>query len=248
MIVYFSGTGNSWYCAEILASQLQDELLDSTSYIKRGIAADLVSGKPWLFVSPTYAWQLPRILVEFIQGGHFSGNQNAYFVMTCGDSIGNAAFYLKKLCKQVGLRYRGVLPVVMPENYIAMFPVPNEKEAAEIVAAAQPSLQEASALLLQGAEFPESTPNVLDRMKSGPFNRLFYRYCVKADAFYVTDSCVGCGKCAEHCVCGNISLYNGKPVWSDHCTHCMACICGCPAKAIEYGKNSIGKPRYQCKK
>ena len=30
------------------------------------------------------------------------------------------------------------------------------------------------------------------------------------------------------------------------CTHCMACICGCPAGAIEYGTASRGKPRYQC--
>ena len=26
----------------------------------------------------------------------------------------------------------------------------------------------------------------------------------------------------------------------------MACICGCPVSAIEYGRKSQGKPRYQC--
>ena len=30
----------------------------------------------------------------------------------------------------------------------------------------------------------------------------------------------------------------------ENCTHCMACICYCPAEAIEYGKKSLGKPRY----
>lgn len=40
------------------------------------------------------------------------------------------------------------------------------------------------------------------------------------------------------------SLQNGKPVWGQDCTHCMACICCCPAEAIEYGKMSLGKPRY----
>ena len=39
------------------------------------------------------------------------------------------------------------------------------------------------------------------------------------------------------------SLQNGKPVWGQDCTHCMACICYCPAEAIEYGKMSLGKPR-----
>lgn len=40
------------------------------------------------------------------------------------------------------------------------------------------------------------------------------------------------------------SLQNGKPVWGQDCTHCMACLCCCPAEAIEYGKMSLGKPRY----
>lgn len=42
----------------------------------------------------------------------------------------------------------------------------------------------------------------------------------------------------------NISLQNGRPVWGGSCTHCMACICRCPAEAIEYGRKSRGKPRY----
>ena len=40
------------------------------------------------------------------------------------------------------------------------------------------------------------------------------------------------------------SLQNGKPLWGQDCTHCMACICCCPAEAIEYGRMSLGKPRY----
>lgn len=40
------------------------------------------------------------------------------------------------------------------------------------------------------------------------------------------------------------SLQNGKPLWGQDCTHCMACLCCCPAEAIEYGKMSLGKPRY----
>ena len=44
----------------------------------------------------------------------------------------------------------------------------------------------------------------------------------------------------------NITLTDGKPKWGTACTHCMACICGCPVSAIEYGSKSRGKPRYQC--
>ena len=56
--------------------------------------------------------------------------------------------------------------------------------------------------------------------------------------------CTGCGKCKKFCPLNNITLKNKKPVWGKNCTHCMACICYCPAEAIEYGRKSVGKPRY----
>ena len=57
-------------------------------------------------------------------------------------------------------------------------------------------------------------------------------------------TCTGCGKCVKVCPLNNVTMKNKKPVWEKHCTHCMACICYCPAEAIEYGRKSVGKPRY----
>ena len=79
---------------------------------------------------------------------------------------------------------------------------------------------------------------------SGSVNPIFYRVVVKAKAFRVGDACTGCGQCVRRCPVNNIRLIDKKPVWGEKCTHCMACICYCPAKAIEYGKKSVGKPRY----
>ena len=56
--------------------------------------------------------------------------------------------------------------------------------------------------------------------------------------------CIGCGKCEKLCPLNNITLQNARPVWGTNCTQCMACICYCPTRAIEYGKKSAGKPRY----
>ena len=79
---------------------------------------------------------------------------------------------------------------------------------------------------------------------SGPVNPIFYSCFVKANAFTVGNACTGCGQCVRRCPANNITLQTGKPVWGQDCTHCMACICYCPAEAIEYGKKSLGKPRY----
>ena len=166
--------------------------------------------------------------------------------MTCGSDIGNAGAKIKTLCKEVGLNYKGVLPVVMPENYIAMFEVPNKELAKRIIIVAKRALVKAVRAIRKGESFKPQKINVLDRIKTGPVNPAFYKLFVKAKPFYATDACVGCGKCEEACVLGNIRLSKNRPIWGDDCTHCMACICGCPTEAIEYGKKSVGKPRYQC--
>lgn len=246
MIVYFTGTGNSRYCAQMLSDRLGDELTDSFHFIRDGVGAELASQRPWVFVSPTYAWRLPRIFMEFIRSGHFSGSREVYFVMTCGSEIGHAAGGNRALCAEKSLCYKGTMQVVMPENYIALYNAPEEAEAQKIVDSARPTLEKAIDCISAHQDFPAPTAGVVDRLKSGIVNPVFYRFIVKARPFTASNACIGCGKCVQNCVLGNIKLREGKPVWGDRCTHCMACICFCPAKAIEYGKASVGKPRYRC--
>ena len=63
--------------------------------------------------------------------------------------------------------------------------------------------------------------------------------------FHIKETkCVSCGKCVELCPLNNITLIDGKPVWGNHCTHCMACLHRCPTEAIEYKKKTQSKPRY----
>ena len=134
----------------------------------------------------------------------------------------------------------------MPENYITLFRAPGPEEARAIVEAAVPGLEEGAERIRRGESLPPVRRGAIDKLKSGPVNAFFYRFIIKAGPFHSTSTCVGCGKCAAVCVENNIRLRDGRPVWGDRCTHCMACICGCPAGAIEYGRASRGKPRYQC--
>jgi ferredoxin len=246
MIIYFSGTGNSRYAAEYLSQELQDSFFDAGKDIKAGISGCFHSDVSWVFVSPTYAWRIPHIFSNYLRSAQFSGCKNAYFVLTCGEDIGNAGKYAEQLCEELSLNYCGILCVVMPENYIAMFNAPKREEAVSIVNKAIPVLKNGADSIRQRQPFPESPVNLIDRMKSSFVNDGFYRFFVKADPFYTKGSCTGCGSCVDACPMNNISIKDDRPVWDKNCTHCMACICGCPAEAIEYGKKSRGKPRYQC--
>ena len=244
MVLYFTGTGNSRYVAERIAGALGDELLSMNDRIKAGDTLPVASGERLVIVTPTYAWRIPRIVWDWLAETDFPCGAQAWFVMTCGSEIGNAAQYSRALCQEKQLTYMGTAQIIMPENYIAMFNAPQAEEARQIVARAEPDIDRVISAIRAGQEFALPRNNLYDRFMSGPVNPIFYSFFVKANAFGVGDSCTGCGQCARLCPMNNITIQNGKPVWGGDCTHCMACICRCPAQAIEYGKKSLGKPRY----
>ena len=245
MIVFFSGTGNSKYAARRIADALGDTLLSLNDRIRAGDTTPVDTGERLVIVTPTYAWRIPRIVRDWLLRTELRGAKQVWFVMTCGSELGNADRYNRALCRAKGLGCMGTAQLVMPENYIAMFGVPQAEEARKIVARAEPDLDRAIAAIRAGLPFAPTRSNLYDRFMSGPVNPIFYSLCVKANAFTVSDACTGCGQCARRCPTGSIALRGGKPVWGKACTHCMACICYCPAEAIEYGKKSRGKPRYR---
>ena len=248
MILYFTGTGNSEYTARRIAKETEEEICNLFTKIRENDYSPLHSETPWIVAAPTYAWRIPRILEKWLKQTELSGNRNIYFVMTCGDSIGNAGSYLKKLCADMEMNYRGCYEIVMPENYIAMFTTPTKEKAITMIDRAEMEIHQAIERIKSGELFPEAKLTLMDKMNSGIVNCLFYPLFVHAGKFHVTDACISCGLCEKVCPLSNIWLVNGKPHWGNKCTHCMACICRCPKEAIEYGKHSQGLNRYTCPK
>lgn len=246
MVLFFSGTGNSAYVAELIADQTGDELISIMNRIRDRDHSKITAEKPLVFVTPTYGWRIPKLVEEWITKMKFTGSKKAYFVLTCGEGIGNAEKYIRRLCEKKGFEFMGCQKVVMPENYLALFPVPEEKEAAAIIKKARPVIRRAADAIRLEKPFAGKKQTVLGDIMSGPVNGAFYTFIVRDKKFYATDACVDCGRCTAVCPLHNITLKDQKPVWNGKCTHCMACITGCPVEAIEYGRASIGKRRYQC--
>lgn len=248
MILFFSGTGNSAYAAVQIGREINDEVIDLFERIRSHDFTDIHSDSAWVVVVPTYAWRIPRIVQEWLENTNLLGSREIYFVMTCGGSIGDAGRYLEKLCDKKKLNYMGCIAVKMPENYIAMFSVPERERALEIIGQADVVIGDAALMIKNNRVFPKSVIRFPDKANSGFINALFYPMFVHAKKFHVTDACVSCGKCVKVCPLNNIHLAEGKPVWGKNCTHCMACINRCPSESIEYGEHSKGMPRYTCPK
>ncbi len=244
MIFYFSGTGNSKYVANQVANLINDKIISINHFLKNNIESKFKSENPLIFVVPTYAWRIPKIVEQWLRKSKFEDNKDAYFILTCGDDIGNAGVYVEKLCVEAGLNYRGTAPVIMPENYLALFPTPDESQCQLIIENAKPQIQLLAELIKKRDDFPKSKASLIGKFQSRIINPMFYPLIVKDKGFTVSKDCISCNKCAENCPLNNVELILGKPVWKGNCTHCMACIACCPTKAIEYKNASKGRHRH----
>ena len=212
MIFYFSGTGNSRYCAKWLAHRLGDEAVD---------AFPLPAGRPLprphlpvpvgLCVSHLRL-AAPRIFEALLRGGRFSGSRGAYFVMTCGAEIGDPIpgwrplpGHGPHLPRRSAGCHAGELHRPVPRSRAGGGPRHRGSRGAGAGGGAE--------RIRRGESLPPVRRGAIDKLKSGPVNAFFYRFIIKAGPFRSTSACVGCGKCAAVCVENNIRLRDGRPVW-----------------------------------
>lgn len=242
MILYFSGTGNSRFVAKKLGEQLKDDVVEINTYLKEGKKGVFESQTSYVFVTPTYMSRMPMKVEQFLFDAVFKGNQNAYFVFTAGQAIGNAGKYCKKICTKHGFQYKGIQAVEMPANYVVMYDVTDREHAGEIAKKALPAIKQVADLIRKEKDLKNKGLN--GHKMFSAIAPAFTAMMVKSKSFYAEDTCISCGKCEELCPLNNISYQNGKPVWGDTCMHCMACISACPTKAIQYGKGTKAKNRY----
>lgn len=247
MILYFTGTDNSKYAADFIGDRIGDDVVDLFDRIRNNDYSEIVSDKPFVICCPTYSWQIPHIVRDWLLNAKLFGSNKIYFVMTCGGEIGNAEKYLKKLASQIGKEYMGCAEVLMPENYIALFDAPDDEKASAIITSAEEKIEQIYQKIKSNEKLEDVSTNFIGKLYSSVVNDLFYPLYVKDKRFTASDDCIGCGLCAKKCVMNNITLENGKPKWNGNCTHCMACISYCPKECIEYGEHSKGLIRYTCK-
>jgi len=247
MILYFTGTGNSRYAAQVLARCCGDELV-SLNRIQRSRVLDpfnaqyaFSSEKPFVIVCPTYCWHIPRVVESFLKDSRFTGSSRMYFVLTCGSGTGKAAEHAQQICRELGTEFCGLASVRMPENFITLFRAPEADEAVGIIRASIPQLESIAQLILSDRPLTDSFsgPGIPE-----PAVRWFYKTFVHDRRFTVSDACIGCSACARLCPLANISMQDGKPKWHGSCTQCQACIGVCPTDAIEFGHRTRRKRRY----
>ncbi|MBN1776968.1 MAG: EFR1 family ferrodoxin [Clostridiales bacterium] len=233
LTLYFSGTGNSRYVAELFAEEMGCECLSIEEDADFGAligAADAVA-----FVYPIYASRMPRILREFILA-HKAALHGKKLVILCTQMgfSGDGARSLADLLDKGTYKVLYAEHLMMPNNInnCFIFPKTSDRRILRLKKAAQRRIRRVWENIKAG---------VVKKRGFNPFSRFLGLWQaaylplmdrVLKNAVHIDDDCTGCGLCVKNCPMRNLSLENGKAAAHGNCTKCYRCINSCPERAI----------------
>ena len=242
MILYFSATGNTKYCAEYIASRTGEESRSLNDMMKAGVSSVNCegAGRLGIFV-PVYAWDLAYSVAEFLEGVKFAGlpaDCYVYGVFTCGSNGGRADERLAGILSRKGITLHAAFTVCMPDNYVLMFRSPSPERRAEMLRKADETLHEFAEDIAAKRRVQKLTRKP-SRFFVWMMRKFFVSSQRKVKGFTVNDDCIGCGLCVKVCPMNIITLKDSRPVWTkDNCACCLACLHRCPKQAINRGRSA----------
>ncbi|MCK8061471.1 MULTISPECIES: EFR1 family ferrodoxin [unclassified Fusibacter] len=250
MIAYFSGTGNSLYVAKQLAHHLSDELksIAVESMDSKNERTYLIGSSEKLgIVFPIYSWGAPEIVLKWLETAvcEWESKPYVYVVITCGEDIGDGMRAVEKILSKKKLAVDVAYTIVMPNNYMIMGDVYDEKTEKRLLASSELEIAELAKLLESSTRgVRHLRKGKLAFLRTAAVNPLFNRFARTTTSFRVSEDCTSCGICSEICPTKTISMVEGKPKWHGDCAQCLGCINYCPVKAIDFGDKTKKKGRY----
>lgn len=240
MIFYFSGTGNSKWVAEEIAKRIDDKAYNISRISE---VPEVNNEKQIGLIFPIYAWGIPEPMYMFAKKLKKS-EAFTFGVCTCGADAGIA---LKKLSKIY--RLDSSYSIIMPSNYIIGEDLEKEDIILKKLEIAKKEIEIISNEIIKRKRVYRVNEGKFKTVKSTVVNKGFNKFARTTAPFYVKkEVCNGCGLCSKICPALTITLIDGKPTWNEKCYQCLSCINNCPQSAIQYGKKTEKRGRYNIAK
>lgn len=254
-IYYFSGTGNSLSVAKDIAEKTGGTLIPIASLMDRSCIntdADVIG-----IIFPVYYMEPPMIIAEFARKLKDIKGKYIFAVCTYGGAAGASLRMLKRFINSSGGVLSAAYGVCMPQN---SFPKPNEDHQVKYM-----EWKRKLELIIKNIDIKAKgifyanfwleialipihifiikpiCKRHFKRISRLPPDSKYEEHKHAMDRnFNTNENCNGCGICSKVCPVGNIILNDNKPVWQNHCEHCLACYNWCPNNAIQGGITSKG--------
>ncbi len=245
VVFVFSGTGNTWWCAQRLAESFDAHgvptCVESIERIGAASATELVGkadvvGLGW----PVYGSDLPEPMKRFIDTTLPEADQRTVFTF-CTQLLfsGNGARVCERELAARGWAIGWSVHLRMPNNIsVTVSPLswsadPGvhtrrlEKTARRIDRFAE--------AVAHGRSFSRGRgllPAALGALQRRPFRRWFPR--LRNDISIDAARCTRCGRCTRICPIGNLTTTPDGIVTHGVCVICVRCYNYCPVQAVRY--------------
>lgn len=233
--IYFSGTGNSRYAAELFCREYDKDAIAYTieddDVLKAVNSADVI-----VFSYPVQFSTVPKIMRDFVTNNkELWRNKKIFVIATMGLFSGDGAGMLGRFLESYGAEVIGGLHLKMPDSIAdeKALKRPLEKNKELVIQAGQ-KIKECVRQLKEGHP-PLEGMGLLYRLVGFFGQRLYFGHKTKKYSSKLKidkEKCIGCGKCEKLCPMENIVIVGQKAVSGDRCTMCYRCINKCPEQAI----------------
>ncbi len=244
MLFCFSGTGNSLHVAQIVAKELQEEVIMMTQQEREKKKKYILEPNEKVgFIFPIYWWGMPVLVEDFIKELvliNYKDNYT-YAIATFGIKDHNGMHDLERILKKKSMNLQAKYEVKMVDNYIVGYEIIAEEKQKRILLEADKKITEIVDKIQEGQK--GAIGDLLSTTLK-PLVHSMYKHTDHHKKFYVTSTCIGCGICENECPCNVIQWKGNKPIWEENCSFCLKCINTCPKQAIQYGSKTEKRKRY----
>lgn len=254
-IIYFSGTGNTWWVADQIKQNLKISTVEMFSVENpklkdKEFRENLLGRTDHLVLGyPIYASRMPDPIHNFVEElPYFSDSKTISIFCTQAFASGDGASYDHKRFKSRGFNLMQTVHLNMGNNFyiphLPFFPLKGEEHLKLLNSKALKKIKKLC-LDIQNHKRSHVKLNPLG-IGIGKLQRAFFNTTIKTvrdDLSVDENNCTKCKKCVNNCPVDNIELSPTGIKFSDKCVACVRCYHFCPESCILLGEKTrdIGK-------
>jgi len=242
---YFSGTGNTYLVARAMAETLRGAGIETElTRIQMALPVSIAPGTALGLAFPVAYQSTYPFLWRYFRALPAGQGREAFMVDTMGGFSGAIVGRLKALMLSKGYQPIGACEIRMPVNFWLVDPIKMRHD--KVIEKGLRKARRYALDLAEGRAHWGRIP-VLADLAYGIY--LSYRWMIftrwNQRTFRVRNEperCVSCGRCAESCPVGNITMLadgggQARPAFGDRCEFCLKCLAQCPRGANRFALN-----------